>query len=233
MIGFQIGPAENYLPGLLEVEPVYVTANDITETSTILQSMHYGRPLRPGEVGCTRAHFVCWEQMVNCSVPSALVVEGDFAPTPTFSPRGLLLELSAMESDTPIIALVGISRLHPRDYWWVKVKHHSTAQNRLEGFAKRPTLTKCGTVAYMINFAAAKLLAKKCPRDMMADDFDLYRSLGIEVLFRHELQFCESPKDSTTGNPWLYGNRLFSKRFLRELSELAYYRFFRSKRVDV
>lgn len=125
---------------------------------------HYGRMLNAGEIGCTLSHRKCYSQFLSSSHAYAMVLEDDIHPMHDLSElQEIDLEKILNVNDPVVLLLSG-------DYWyWRKTKPITSVYDAV------------GAYAYFINRAAAdRILSIDKPYNV-ADDWALYKSLGIRL----------------------------------------------------
>lgn len=126
----------------------------------------YGRRLNLGEIGCTLSHRECYEQLLSTSYDYVLILEDDIHPMRDLSE---LLQIdidNILNVDKPVILFLS------GDYWYLK---HERRQSVVSVFSA------VGSYAYFINRAAAKcILSIKRPY-YTADDWMVYKTLGVRL----------------------------------------------------
>lgn len=129
---------------------------------------HYGRQLRPGEIGCTLSHKKCAAALLASDEPYALIFEDDLV-WQTTQLRGVFEALDAvLRTSRPTIVLLS------GDYWYRFLK-------KLDGEYRLASVSDAVCAqAYFINRAAAeKLLGLR--NWHVADDWQAIRGAGIRV----------------------------------------------------
>lgn len=130
---------------------------------------NYGRYMSGGEIGCSLSHRKCYEEILKNGDDMAMVIEDDVS----FQEENVREVVAAAEkvlrTSRPVIILLTGS------YWYMKKKDLPGTRFSLAGLYEG-----MGTVAYMINNAAAKIL-DAAPRAYLADDWYNIRSFGITV----------------------------------------------------
>ena len=130
---------------------------------------NYGRYMSGGEIGCSLSHRKCYEEILKNGDDTAMVIEDDVS----FQEENVCEVVTAAErvlrSSRPVIILLTGS------YWYM-------TKTDLPGtrFSLACLYEGMGTVAYMINNAAAKIL-DAAPQAYLADDWYSIRSFGITV----------------------------------------------------
>lgn len=153
---------------------------------------HYGRELRPGEIGCTMSHKKCARLLLDSTEPFALFLEDDLIwraenLAEIFQP----LENILNTNEPRIILLSG-------DYWYRKLLP-------LEGKYKLADVVDAVcTQSYLINRAAAvKLLA--LGNWHLADDWWAIRKFGIKLMALHPHVADQNRADVDTVIAQVYG----------------------------
>lgn len=123
----------------------------------------YGRELSGGEIGCTLSHRKFYQELLNSDQNYALVFEDDIHPVRDLT----ILEQIDLKKllDTPTPTVLYLSG----DYWFYK--QNAPIVNVFSGL---------GTYAYMVNRAAAKKILSIDKPYNVADDWMLYKSLGLK-----------------------------------------------------
>lgn len=126
----------------------------------------YGRALSLGEIGCTLSHRECYEKLLSTSFGYALILEDDIHPMRDLSE---LLQVdidNILDNSKPTILFLS------GDYWYL---NHERQQSVVSVFSA------VGSYAYFINRAAAKcILSIKRPY-YTADDWMVYKTLGVRL----------------------------------------------------
>lgn len=125
---------------------------------------HYGRALNRGEIGVTLSHRLCYNQLLSSSDECALIMEDDVHPMRDLSELKSLPLDNILKNDKPRVLLLS------GDFWYFhrknKVAHVYNA---------------VGAYAYLINRKAAeRILSIERPYNV-ADDWTLFRQLGISL----------------------------------------------------
>ncbi|MEH8175717.1 glycosyltransferase family 25 protein [Aeromonas veronii] len=175
----------------------------------------YGRELRNGEVGCILSHFDIIKAFSQSNDESQwlLIMEDDALPEPQFKPFiDDFNEECNQLSDTPQVILLGHSKTSKKHLFIQGLKQPLKTKLTIgkQSFGVNPEVTMCGTVCYLINKAAAKLIAP-CPKVYwIADDWGLYANLGIGIYHPIKPIVYESlAYQSSTENILLYHHDIF------------------------
>lgn len=128
----------------------------------------YGRLINGGEVGCTLSHFKCYNKLAKSHDRYVLILEDDITIIRDFSEldwTGITEFLSVEEPR--IMFLSG-------DYWYCDKKSFTRV------------FSAVGSYAYLINHAAARKIITCISRPSnVADDWDVYKQLGIKLYAVH------------------------------------------------
>lgn len=126
----------------------------------------YGRVLNLGEIGCTLSHRECYEKLLSTSSGYALILEDDIHPMRDLSELQSLSFDNILDNSKPTILFLS------GDYWYL---NHERQQSVVSVFSA------VGSYAYFINRAAAKcILSIKRPY-YTADDWMVYKTLGVRL----------------------------------------------------
>jgi glycosyl transferase, family 25 len=179
----------------------------------------YKRDLRVGEINCTKAHFTALKSASFRQNDWCLVLEDD-ALISTDLPL-LITEIFACSlKDIPAIILLGHSKTVARYLWFQNLKQFKTNYISTPNFTivKRHNANYCGTVGYLVNAPAVKILKQQKFLTHIADDWTHVHKLGIDVLHVSEPLVYENfqTKESSTGNQVFTHHNPFSKNWARE-----------------
>ena len=123
--------------------------------------------LRPGEIGCTLSHQQCFRRILEDRLPCALILEDDLCPGADFDALTALLQPHLDTPEPRAILLSG-------NFWWL-TSYPIGGKYRLarvfDGYLSH---------AYLINLAAARLLAEKRPQHL-ADDWRYMIRKGLRL----------------------------------------------------
>ena len=124
----------------------------------------YGHNVKGGEVGCTLSHFKCYNKLAQSNEKFVLIFEDDITIIRNLNTLDWNLVEEFMYVDEPrILFLSG-------DYWY---------------WDKRPftrVFSAVGSYAYFINRTAAERIVDKIPiPSNLADDWDVYKQLGVKM----------------------------------------------------
>lgn len=124
----------------------------------------YGRTLSLGEIGCTLSHRECYERLLSASCDYVLILEDDIHPMRDLSE---LLQVDIdkiLKMNEPVILFLS------GDYWFWKYEGSIVS-----------VYDAVGAYAYIINRAAAKCILSIKKVYNVADDWSLYKGLGIKL----------------------------------------------------
>lgn len=130
----------------------------------------YGRYMKGGEIGCSLSHRKCYEEMLKNDVDMAMVLEDDAVFKSDANLKELIPALKkALLVKKPVVILLTGS------YWF------TGECNVLGSYARLASVFEAmGTVAYMLNQAAAKRMFA-AGKEYLADDWYNWKRNGIKV----------------------------------------------------
>lgn len=126
-----------------------------------------GRSVNLGEIGCTLSHRKCYQKLLDSSNSYAFILEDDIS---------IVGDMNAAINDT-VAGFMNCQK--PRilflsgDYWYWRKK------------AITKVFWAVGSYAYFINRAAAERILKIGKPFSVADDWDLYKTNGVELYAIH------------------------------------------------
>lgn len=124
----------------------------------------YGRILNGGEIGCILSHRKCYSQLISSSHSYALVLEDDIYPMRD------LFELQTIDIESNLNTNIPTILFLSGDYWyWKKTRPIVSVYNAI------------GSYAYFINRTAAERILSIFKPYNVADDWELYKILGIRL----------------------------------------------------
>ena len=131
---------------------------------------NYGRNMNNGEIGCSLSHRKCYEEMLKNDVDMAMVLEDDAVFKSDANLKELISALKkALLVKKPVVILLTGS------YWF------TGERNVLGSYARLASVFEAmGTVAYMLNQAAAKRMFA-AGKEYLADDWYNWKRNGIKV----------------------------------------------------
>lgn len=134
------------------------------------QQRHHRLPTR-GEIGCAVSHRRIWQEIAASGAP-ALIFEDDILPTREISESEANALTGWLSSRKPRVLLLCDS-----------VIYNPRKKRRIEGSDAEiaPAIEAEGTFSYAVNPAAARILTSGERCNTVADDWALYKSLGIDV----------------------------------------------------
>ena len=122
-----------------------------------------GRIINPGEVGCVLSHRKCYHEMIQSNKDYALILEDDITVVGDMNTAINQNTINFMHSSEPrILFLSG-------DYWYWRKKSITDVFFAVGGYA------------YFINRAAAEIVLGINKPYNVADDWDLYKSMGVKL----------------------------------------------------
>lgn len=176
----------------------------------------YGRELRKGEVGCTLSHIEIIKSFSESTDDSQwlLIMEDDALPEPQFQQFiDDFSEECSQLTDTPKIILLGHSKTSKKHLFVQSLKQPLKTKLTIgkQFFGVNPRVTMCGTVCYLINKPAAKIVAQANKCFWITDDWILYANLGIAIFHPIKPLVYESlDYQSATQNLVLYHHDIFN-----------------------
>ena len=160
---------KEYMQGLLKtysyINPTFIEAVEERKTAFDDKTCYrrYGRLINGGEVGCTLSHFKCYKKLVSSSDKFVLILEDDVTIMRNLNELDWEMVAKFMSVDEPRIMFLS------GDYWF---------------WDKKPitrVFSAVGSYAYLINREAAfRILKNKRPSNV-ADDWDVYKQLGVKL----------------------------------------------------
>lgn len=127
----------------------------------------YGRLINGGEVGCTLSHFKCYNKLAKSNDKFVLILEDDITIMRDLNELDWAGITEFMSVDEPRIMFLS------GDYWY---------------WDKKPVtrvFSAVGSYAYFINRAAAQRIVKIKRPSNVADDWDVYKQLGVKLFAVH------------------------------------------------
>ena len=127
----------------------------------------YGRVINGGEVGCTLSHFKCYNRLVQSDERFVLILEDDVTIMRDLKELDWDKVTEFMSVDEPRIMFLS------GDYWYWDKKPFTRV------------FSAVGSYAYFINKAAAQRIAIIKKPSNVADDWDVYKQLGVKLFAVH------------------------------------------------
>lgn len=131
----------------------------------------YRRPPAKGEIGCILSHRKCYEHLLKADEPYALILEDDIS--------------FICPEDTEHVLTQGIRLLKDEKADIVLFASKSLLYNQPKKLGLKytayPVHIAYGTYSYLINQKACNCLLKKNREDIVADDYQVIRSMGLKV----------------------------------------------------
>lgn len=153
---------------------------------------HYGRELRPGEIGCTLSHKKCARMLLASQKKCALFLEDDLV-WQTTELEDVFAEIEKfLDTDKPLVLLLS------GDYWYTALKDFA-------GEYKLATVTDAVcTQSYFINRAGAERLLS-VGNWHLADDWRAIRRAGVKIRALHPHVADQNRADLATVIAPVYG----------------------------
>ena len=171
---------KEYMQGLLEnypyINPIFIEAVDGRLFSTREREVffddnacqkRYGRLINGGEVGCTLSHFKCYNKLAESNDKFVLILEDDITIMRDLNELDWAGIVEFMSVDEPRIMFLS------GDYWYWDKKSVTRV------------FSAVGSYAYFINRAAAQRIVKIKRPSNVADDWDVYKLLGVKLFAIH------------------------------------------------
>ena len=128
----------------------------------------YGRCINGGEVGCTLSHFKCYNKLTQSNDKFVLIFEDDVTIIRNINSLDWKKVSDFMDVDEPRIMFLS------GDYWYWDNKPFTRV------------FSAVGSYAYFINRAAAQIITRNITRPSnVADDWDVYKQLGVKLFAVH------------------------------------------------
>ena len=185
-----------------------------------IAKLFYGRQLKNGEIGCTLSHFECISKFSNLvsSDEWLIILEDDVLPEEEFFK--FLEEIKNVTASTePEVFLLGHSKLKKKNNWVRLLKYPSYKNKTLAGADFMVSNSNyCGTVGYIINKSAAKVMSEQKDRIFwITDDWNLIENMGINVYHpKNPLVYEDLSSSSETGNI-VHCSHSFKKHAIRNI----------------
>lgn len=128
----------------------------------------YGHDVKGGEVGCTLSHLKCYNKLAQSNEKFALIFEDDITIMRNLNTLDWGKVAEFMSVDEPRIMFLS------GDYWYWDKKPFTRV------------FSAVGSYAYLINHAAAeKIVNEILVPSNLADDWDVYKQLGVKLFAVH------------------------------------------------
>ena len=183
-----------------------VSQIDFNKNTCIINN---GRFPTNGEVGCTLSHISVLKQDHGHGQDWICVLEDDAITTGMFS--DVISDIDMYNDDTPIMILLGHSKISINFRWihmaryplFNKIKIGSTVIGETDA-------NLCGTVGYVANSSARKIISNQNDIFWEADNWDVYRNVGIKIFeLKNHVVYEDLTSFSTTGNKVHCTNNIF------------------------
>lgn len=164
----------------------------------------YGRYINGGEVGCTLSHFKCYNRLVQSNEKFALIFEDDVTIIRNLNTLNWSKVAEFMSVDEPRIMFLS------GDYWYWDKKPFTRV------------FSAVGSYAYLINRAAAERIVNKISAPSnVADDWDVYKQLGVKLFAVHpymvDANIADIPSEIQQDYWGNHKNKMSLKYLLRTL----------------
>jgi glycosyl transferase, family 25 len=159
----------------------------------------YGRDARKGEIGCTLSHYyLALNHAVNTKDEWSLILEDDAV----FDDELFEFKNNCNTISSPTILVLGHSKTKKRNLFIQRLIQPLTNLITIRGFEfGTANVNYCGTVAYMSNKAASKILSAQKLMFWLADDWNIIKNMGINILhIKKPLVYEDFDGLSSTGN---------------------------------
>lgn len=183
-----------------------------------LAQMIYPRELTPGEKNCARGHKKMWEQALNKPKKWQIFLEDDAIIDSNF--ESVVEDIIKYDSNKPTAIILGRSKTIHRNLWFENIKIPFSVQYKVGNIhLGEKEQNFFGTVGYMLNDAALKLLDELPYVFWKADDWTLFNNYGLKILHLRKPCIWEDfmTHESTTGNKNAAQHKLWTKSILREI----------------
>jgi glycosyl transferase family 25 len=177
--------------------------NNISEFSfdESLFKLVYGRDVRNGEKGCSLSHFeVISDFSLNSGDDFLTVLEDDAVLLEEF--EAVISGISELDTSVPLIVVIGLSKVKRSTFWIQELKWPLRNKLSIGGVVFGQGINNYfGTVGYVINKAAAQIIANQRHIFWVADDWRIISNMGISVFYTNTPVVLEDfNTNSSTGN---------------------------------
>jgi GR25 family glycosyltransferase involved in LPS biosynthesis len=189
--------------------------------------LRYNKILSKGEKLCSLGHFkiydlICKSNTLNWS----LIIEDDAI----FDAKSFIFfeQIKSYKFNEPTILILGHSKTIPNNLWFQKLKQPLYKRNIIFNYKiGEKKINYFGTVGYIINLEAAKLLSKMNDCYWKADDWVYFQKNNINILHLDDPIIWEdqAKKNSSTGNSLAIHHNIFSANFFVEIKAMLNARF--------
>ncbi|HCD1256111.1 TPA: glycosyltransferase family 25 protein [Citrobacter amalonaticus] len=195
----------------------YSFYNAISEDSNLefknkIAKSIYGRNLRNGEIGCTLSHFNLIRKLVASKDEEwSLIIEDDAIPEINFFHFISEFEDKYLTTE-PEVILLGHSKTRKKDLLIQRLKQPLRNYRSINGYAfgENRHISMCGTVSYLINKAAAEILADNEYPYWLADDWAMFQNMGLHIYHpKTPLIYEDLSYTSSTENDVIYHHNFF------------------------
>ncbi|RKF14387.1 glycosyltransferase family 25 protein [Alginatibacterium sediminis] len=178
-----------------------VRGNPQNEFDNYVCQLTYGRKARDGEMGCTLSHVKAAREFIASSgFQWCLILEDDAKLED--DALDSISAFESIESDDPLIYLLGHSKTDASNLTVQRLVQpfYSTHSIGTHQFGTNGA-NRCGTVSYVMNRAAAELLARSPSIFWITDDWQILKNMGIKVFHpKKPIVYEQVDGQSSTGN---------------------------------
>lgn len=167
----------------------------------------YGRNVRNGEKGCSLSHFeVINDFFLNSNDNFLTVLEDDAVLLEGFD--SVISGIQELDSSLPLIIVIGLSKVKRSTFWIQELKWPLRNKLSIGGVVfGQGANNYFGTVGYVINKAAAGIIANQNHIFWVADDWRIISNMGISVFYTNTPVVLEDfNTNSSTGNKVVCSN---------------------------
>lgn len=211
---------------LINLPPVYykeVLDTNISYLEKIIERKNGS--LSNAERGCVRAHWSAFKYIIENNIDCCLILEDDAMFSKFGGPEKLSRAYENFINSERDIGIVGVSRLNNLNIKYFNFKYSDKLLfSKKNKFVENKNLNYCGTVGYFIRKKSCELLMEYFNEPLWrADNWDVYRNLGLSVAFYDPILIIENMRQSTISNPHTLMNSLFKRNgILLEIMHLIY-----------
>lgn len=160
-----------------------------------------GRQARQAEVGCAYSHLSLYKQIADDKAGDHQCILEDDALLET-SFFNAIETIDKFKEKKPTIYVLGFVKTRKKEHLIRKLKYPLRSKIK---FGKLVfginDLNQCGAISYVINKSAAELIISQEQLFWLADDWMIYKRMGINVLFIEKpLVYEDLTTDSSTNN---------------------------------
>lgn len=198
------------------------------QLNTEVFKLVYGRDAKNGEIGCTLSHFELISDFSDSDLDNKwlVILEDDAMLEENF--QDVAESIVLKNCNEPSIYLLGISKTLKKNNFIHKLKWNLEKPTDFSGVKYGyANINHCGTVGYIINIKAARLIASRSENIFwLADDWRVIGNMGINIYVPNEPVVYEDLKSiSSIGNEVKCYNSIISN--FKENSYLISRSFFK------